>query len=447
MTFVIGRVSIADPASAVSLDGDVLDVEFTVTKATTAGSAVAGKMLRLQLLGLVGNDDEEVVPVTSTDDPSLDGYYRVLNVSTDPFPVFLSSGAMRVSIGLERVANGWALPVLELVSSAAVRTNVVGVIDGEPEGVIAWRPADAAAFQMTGNEVVRDAASSNGVAIYTLEAPWSATTQQVFVDPSEFYTAGCLIEVQGSDNVWYPVIGRQAPQSMAGKWRISNGLIRITASATTIGDIKVEIYLATGSQWVSMATELVYGFDASGAAGTFIDDTFELGGFGCGFDGADMVWVEPHIIRNDRDTLVLGWRRAFGAYQTFTIHAGDYFAEFYTYRPDLTSFSTYRHAIAARSTWGSSVLSTTAPFSASPGVQSSGNDANGNRLALIHTDTAHARYTSAASGIYQTSVVSGAAFGIGVIYQGSSASANNTGLALAEQYTVAKAWRTFAVAQ
>src|SRR5690606_32487835 len=118
--------------------------------------------------------------------------------------------------------------------------------------------------------------------------------------------------------------------------------------------------------WYAMQSEMAYGVDFSGAAGTFEDAVGvpELAGFATGYDGANAVWTEPHIIRNDRDTVVIGFRRAFGQYQTFTLHAGDYFVEFYAYRADLTAFSAARHAIGARTAFTTSALSAAAPFSA-----------------------------------------------------------------------------------
>jgi hypothetical protein len=443
VSITIGRVTIVEALSFIEQDGDRLDIDVTISNRTTAGSVVAGKMIRHQLLGLVGNEDEEVVPVTSDDDPELDGYYQVVSVTIDPLEVFLASGAMMCSFQLERVANGWALPVLELVSTAAVRTNAVGVADAEPDAVIGWRFQTLPFYDLDNGltQIERFSDGPDNVRVYLETAPWSATSQKVFITPSAFYGSGCLIEIQGTDNAWYPVIGRQAPPGMAGKWRISNGLVRFTASATNVGDLKVEVFDNDVGAWRSMTSELRYGIHTGGA---FSDNgSSAVSGFARATDGTNAQWAEPYIIRNDRDTVIIGFRRARGAVQTFTLHAGDYFVEFFSH----LSSSVFLQAIQARTAWTSAALSATAPFSATPGIEESSNDANGNRLVLLYTDAAHTRYTVSPSGLYQTAGSADAAFGIGVVYAGSGAAAGNAALDIAEQWCVAKSWRTFTVAQ
>lgn len=446
MSITIGRVTIVEALSFIEQDGDRLDIDVTITNRTTAGSATAGKMIRHQLLGMVDNDDEEIIPVVSTDDPELDGYYRVLAVTVAPLEVFLASGAMQCSFQLERVANGWARPVLELVSTGAVRTNVVGVIDGEPDGVIGWRHATAPSHDFPATVTVFRSADPEDLRVFTQAAPWSATSQKVFTEPAVFYSAGCKIEIKADDNVWYPVVGRQAPVGMAGRWRIGNGQIRVSASATTVGDLKVELWV--GDEWVSMSTELVYGSHDTGT-GLFAESAL-WGGFGTGYaaDVGTAEWVEPFIIRNDRDTCVIGFRRANQQVQTFTVNIGDYFVEFWTYR--IFGGGGGAHAINARSSWTATALSATAPFSAAAGIQQSANDANGNRLMLLYTDVVFTRYTASANGLYQSgspSSTAEAAFGIAAILNGSSATSGNTALDIAEQWMVAKSWRTFVVTQ
>lgn len=443
MSITIGRVTIVEALAFVEQDGDRLDFDVTVTNRTTGGSVTAGKMLRHQLLGMVDNDDEEIIPLVSTDDPELDGYYRVLGVTVTPLEVFLASGAMTVSVSLERVADGWNRPVLELVSTGAVRTNAVGVIDGEPDGVIGWRYASAPSHDFPATVTIYRENDPDDLRVFTEVAPWSATSQKVFTEPSLFYSAGARIEFQADDDVWYPVVGRQAPAGMAGRWRIGNGQIRVSASATTIGDLKVELWV--GDEWVSMSTELVYGQHNSGT-GLFTESPL-WGGFGTGYavDVGSAEWIDPFIVRNDRDTCIIGFRRANQQVQTFTVNIGDYFVEFWSHR--LSSGGAGRHAINARSSWTAAALSATAPFSAAAGIQSSANDANGNRLLLLYTDAAFTRYTTSANGLYQTLASDDAAFGIAAILQGSGAVTGNAALDLAEQWMVAKSWRTFVVTQ
>lgn len=438
----IGRFSMSDGPVSWVHNGDTVDLVLQIDSATTT-SVVEARVLKQQLLGLANNDDEEIVPVVFDDESDLDGYYRVVDVEVEPMEMFLANGTMRAAVQLTRISNGYALPVLELVSTAAVRTNAVGVADTEPEGVIGWRFETLPFFDLNADftTIDRDSDGPDNVTVYLTAAPWATTTQKVFITPSAFYGSGCLIEMQASDAAWYPVIGRQAPTGMAGKWRISNGLVRFTASATNIGDLKVEVFDNDTGDWRAMTSELRYGLDTAGTFGDAATNFYT--GFARGSDGTNAVWAEPYIVRNDRDTVILGFRRSRGNVQTFTLHAGDYFVEFFSH----LSTTAAKHAIQARSSWSSSALSATAPFSATAGIQESSNDANGNRLILLYTDAAHTRYASSPSGLYQTAASADAAFGIGVIYAGSGAATGNAALDIAEQWTVAKSWRTFPVAQ
>lgn len=98
MTITIGRAVINDAASNVQQQGDLLSFDISITNRTTSGNPAIGQAIRQQLLGMMNNEDEDVFPLLSTDDPIWDGYYRVQSITVEPFPVFLASGAMRASV-------------------------------------------------------------------------------------------------------------------------------------------------------------------------------------------------------------------------------------------------------------------------------------------------------------------------------------------------------------
>jgi len=436
MSFTVGRASFADDPSAITYDGPRVAVEFEMSGATL----IEMKVLRQQVLGLASNADEPIVPVTWSADTDLDGFYRVLSATTTPIDVHLVTFTMNGSILLQRVGGGYARANVETAVSLSVRTNGVGVVDTEPDGITDWRIRDAPAY----GGVVGVAAGitrlteDGNIRVALDTADFAPVVASTVLAPTDFYRAAATIEVS-LGGTWYPVANDQAPAGMAGNWRITNGLVRFTPSSTNVGDLKIEVY--DTSAWVTMETELRYGQDSSG---TFSQPTSE-GGFFTGYDqeNAEVEWVEPHIIRNDRDTVILGFQRAAGYFQTLRLDAAHYFAEFRS-----TIGSGFVHAIQSRSAWVSGGLGATAPFSYDPGISSNSNDGNGNRLCLLYTDDGSwTKYSGSPQGIYVGTGGVTRSFGIGAILAGSSAAVGDAGLDLAEQYCAVTSWRSEVVAR
>ncbi len=81
MSFTIGRFTAPSEPTSVDIDGNTVTFGFHVIPA--AATVAALQPLRQQMLGLVENRDEEVVPVVWSADDSFDGFYRVVGLRPD----------------------------------------------------------------------------------------------------------------------------------------------------------------------------------------------------------------------------------------------------------------------------------------------------------------------------------------------------------------------------
>lgn len=256
MTVTIGRASLADIFD-VRLSGRRL----TFTTDIEAASADEMKAIRQQLAGLVDNRDEEVIPFAWSDDPTLDGFYRVASVNIPSTEVMLTSGFIPdVEVELEQVP-GYANPWFEVMVQAVARTNGHGVT--APQGQIAF-PYDATdtysyewgVLPPSGTSTVADGTVRDAL----VTAPLSLTSVRYSTTPAGFYVGSCRIEVKYG-STWYPVVGRQIPRNTL--WRISNGRTRLTcANGATSGTL--EIWDAVALAWQSANVKHVQVLGPSG---------------------------------------------------------------------------------------------------------------------------------------------------------------------------------------
>lgn len=266
MSLTIGRcgldVTLADHAS-MSSSGD----RISLTGVFRASSLADAKVLRQQLLGHVNNRDEPVVPVTSSYDTTIDGFYRVLGASVDLDVQGNDYGNFRFpySVELERV-SGTYNPLLERTHLAALRTNSHAIVLAsvvEFFGV----PSRSSAASVT-NYTSESRTSADGVTLffYNVNPNIPVIVSSTALNPSElptadaaWYDSGCILESKWADNATYrAVTGRQMPVRISNgvrpghDWRISNGFVRVMPAATTGAansgcDISVEHY--DGAQW------------------------------------------------------------------------------------------------------------------------------------------------------------------------------------------------------
>lgn len=242
MSMTIGRAAIAtDPAEgSLAIDGDL--VSFT---AILSGITTAECQARIaQLAGLVGNNDEPVVPFTWSADANFDGFYRVESLQVQPMAVYLLTGQLEFAISLGKV-TGFGRPQFESVASSVVRINAHGVT--APTGIVvtSWIGGDVASwdtdYASTGS-VIDTEDGSSWLERSVLTAPQPPKSRQWSVYASAYYQSTAKIEIKLGSS-WYPWVGTQPPAAVGLNWRISNGVVRFTPSTSgSSGTFLIETY-------------------------------------------------------------------------------------------------------------------------------------------------------------------------------------------------------------
>jgi hypothetical protein len=431
MTFTVGRVSFTDCPVSVVQDGDSLTVSFNLIASDVDQLAA----LRQQVSGLVGDVDDETVPVTSSDDPHLDGFYIVRSASLPGDQMMLAGKLiMGGSLFLERIP-GHSAPVIELDASAVVRTNSVGATSTEPSSLSTVTHESASTYDTSTGTPFGRTGEDGDMYCVKQAAPFSRVTQ-VFPSIANRYAGACRVEVQFG-STWYPMVGQQVPDSAAGNWRISNGLVRFTyatytGTADTVGGLLVEAYDA--GAWRETVTMKLGTWD--GAA--FTDAAWSGDGIGSTQDPTgDVVACPLRVLRNSPETVTVGFYKQQSATQFLSLDQGAMFCTLTTRGPG--TVQPFLRPVGSETGAG---LGTGSIWSYDPGLQRSSNDTNGNRYCILYV--ASGSWFNQNGGIRHGANVSAftaVTFGIGVVLDGSSAATGNTGLELAEQFVGQAAWR------
>lgn len=272
MTMTIGRATGLREGS-IGREGDARRFAGTIIAASNAELDARIQ----QLEGLVDNPDEPVVPVTSTVDSNLDGFYFVRGVSVSPVGVEGGTRA-RFIIDVVRV-GGYSTPQFEWIITQMFRTNVHGVLfnSGTAPGGVWAVPSSAVELNPGGFPYVYTRTADDG-ALTVLATNGSVGTTyfgSYFLPPASRYQGMCKIEVLYG-GTYYPVTGTQIPAGAT--WRLSNGLLRVTASG---GTITVSPY--DGTQW-----------DPAGS--------FQMGATAV---AQTLTFSTPRIIRNSPERVVI----------------------------------------------------------------------------------------------------------------------------------------------
>lgn len=263
MSLTIGRTVLADPDD-VKVNGD--DVSFTVELDTTTVADMRAK--RQRLANLVGNSDEEVVPVIWSEDAAFDGFYVPVSLSLPSQAVMLSNGYIPpVTVALRRLGGGYANPTFEVTATNVTRTNGHALTNLAPVFI----PSDTVTYDIDGFGSValsNSRPTADGVTMQVLECgnP-NGRSYRFDVAPADYYRATCVIEVE-IDGAWQIVTGRQVPR--ATRFRMSNGMIRLTSASASVGST-VEAW--NGSAWVSFGVSFYSGSTAR-AIGRFTPGSF-----------------------------------------------------------------------------------------------------------------------------------------------------------------------------
>lgn len=261
-TLSIGRAGLA-PAivalSEVSFDGDrEVELGGWLRGAESLDELTA---TRDQLLGLVGNVDEPVVPVVCEADGSLSGWYRVRSVSVGSEPrMQLNTGSVLPwSAGLERVSS-FASPVFDtrllhaVRSGSAVTSASSDPLHGVPQTTTVYRRGASTAGAMS----TRSIAGGGSVYVNVWAGSDSQANAEWQAPPAGFYDGAATITRLGGGVTGVPVVGKQAIVNPNTGWAVSNGLVSVVPSQAVGGTAgTLTIYGWTGTAFKS-PVEIVF---------------------------------------------------------------------------------------------------------------------------------------------------------------------------------------------
>lgn len=394
MTLTIGRAT-----GIIEMDRSQSGDTLSVIGVTPVGAYNDLLALQQQLTGLVGNQDDPVVPFISTDDSSVNGFYRPLSVDAG-YVGSQADGAFSFAVSLQRV-RGYSNGLCEVTTQEVVRTNahsftvppgIVATSSGTPD----LRPTIVpAATIVRGVEFPIGSTTNIGINTYTQAAPLALTTYRDDVPPANYYRGACLVEIlYGS--TWYPVVGRN--MKAATQWRISNGMIRLGYNQS-LAAFAIEVWNNAGATgaWEAIGISHV----TNGSIGPVIG----LGGF-------------LSILRNSPECVVV--RVGIDPDFTYRIMRGNFYVE-----ASWTSGTATKYGAGFTATAASSAVSTW-------GIQKTTNDANGNRGVFgmpvaIATDLVNGRINA------NVAATSGSMF-MGMVLDGTSGISGNLAADLANQF-------------
>lgn len=396
MTTSIGRAVFVNAPSALAWDGDTLTMGININ----VSSRQMAQALTQQVQGLANNDDEPIVPVASTDDPTLDGFYVVVGVNVDQPRTYLFNNLIRCTIGLRRIGS-YSFPQLELITGAVTRTNAHG-LTGEAI-VAAYHDIPNAitggplVFGVGFSRVVADSATP--LQVLAAVPPVAITTFSWWAPPSSYYVGAARVEVNDGGN-WYTVGGRQV--SITDNWRISNGMIRLSSGD---GAAPGTLEVWSGSAWESRN---IRHFDLSGLASRNIGLSYDA-------DRSPMT-----VIRNAPERVIVRCAMASSTCD-YSVSRGARHVEI---MPAGTSVSLRgigldtTHAAAATAITG--------------GIRATANDANGNQVVFGMAGGTLA--TNLTSGLIYSSGAMPSSLMAGVALDGSTATVRNAPADLMNQF-------------
>jgi hypothetical protein len=218
--------------------------------ASEAAAIAAQKALREQARGYHLNTDEPVIPVTSVEDPTVDGFYRVQNVDVeDTAGTHFADGiGSQMTAELLRVP-GWQAPRLEEVVSGTLRVNAHSVVIGTT--IPAWAaPVGAYAVDsQVAPASVTVTGAEGAMTVLTKTSPTHYNLAPSFaVAPENFYKGACRIEQSyDTGSTWRTITADQIINTPTYV-RVGNSLVRVTTT-TTASKTELSVEWHDGSQW------------------------------------------------------------------------------------------------------------------------------------------------------------------------------------------------------
>lgn len=255
----LGRMpyGVLGEVSQLSFDGETVRMGGRiepVTEDTDADRIALLAVRREQLLGLASPWDSPTQPLIVAGDPSITGYYADLAVSTDID--HMGAGHFTWSLAGRRLL-GRDAPGHEILQVGGLRSNSHSIVAAD---ALPWVAVPAACTEFysgvsstfTGTRVT----DTGDVGFRTHATGFNRRISYMVLEPARYWDGAAVIEL-GADH--HPVTGRQVWDSDASSngWRIGNGLVRVSQSATA-GELLVESVNGAGTTWASENYSLKY---------------------------------------------------------------------------------------------------------------------------------------------------------------------------------------------
>ena len=373
----LGRITLPR-TSTVDIDGRTVEISGSMQSTTL----LAATVLRQQLVNMGDNPDEPVVPVTWSEDSSVNGFYRVVSsgVQLDRERSLRGSYHHLWDVVLEQVP-GWNAPLVESTIVGAVRTNSHSLTSTDTRP---WHAVPNTAEGYTeyfSGQSSRTIAAADGSTIRhydggasTGEDHYFDAAPQFYLPAADWYDAACSIQI--TDQV---VVGTQWLSDPAD-WLLSNELVKVEPGASA-GQFKV-------SHWDGSAWDAV---------------TYTLGLFATPWAA---LTVAPHAIRVLRNgPEMAGIRLAYTGMDIGTI------TEDWSYTLDLSVRRGARYieglfiGSGPLGQWGVGRTATEAATALTGGIRATANDAAGNKFVLASPRATTNDLTE--GRIYATSALAG----------------------------------------
>jgi len=238
MSMTIGRCSITEDPDAGSLRQRGDEVSFS--SVVNASSVDEMKARVQQLRGLMDNDDETVFPFTWSEDSSFDGFYTDFNVEVADYATMLTNGACPFAITMRRV-GGFTAPQFECIATTVTATNSHGLPTSTPAGIVALPytnlqeasiPTSFAGGSSNSFLIGTTRTTADGLVRYCAPTNQTPFRYMWATSPAYYYEGSARFE-QSFGGTYYEMNGQQV-RPVSSAWRISNGLMRVTISGTTI---------------------------------------------------------------------------------------------------------------------------------------------------------------------------------------------------------------------
>ena len=252
--FEIGRVFDGIDVDVTSMysSGDQLSVSGTLLLGDEAAAnrPGVGAAARDRLMSLVSNQDETVVPVTWSEDASVDGFYQPVSASFSPSSLFAIEGTGTWQLDLTRFGGG-SLPQVEVYGTHTARSNSHSITTTTLNGSTDYRrifvPAAATDYWGGAQSTAVTRTSSTGALSgwYFPNTPVSVTSPFT-VAPGDYYDGACSIRTKFGAATDLLVLGRYAPRAFDGM-TLSNGLVRVFLHPSIDTAFEVEVF--DGSSW------------------------------------------------------------------------------------------------------------------------------------------------------------------------------------------------------